>query len=90
MQYASLMWDYDHGSLPKAFDGFFTKVRDIHSYRTLSSSLVIFKVLTQNPMAQNCLKFKVFIFSMILINLISTKTRVQKKIFYEKYLLDFY
>ena len=37
VQYASLMWDYDHGSLPKAFDGFFTKVHDIHSYRTRSS-----------------------------------------------------
>ena len=28
VQYASLMWDYDHDSLPNAFKGFFTKISD--------------------------------------------------------------
>ena len=31
------MWDYDHGSLPDAFLGFFTKISDIHSHNTRSA-----------------------------------------------------
>ena len=31
------MWDFDHGSLPNALLGFFTKVSDVHSYNTRSS-----------------------------------------------------
>ena len=38
VQYASLMWDYDHDSLPNAFKGFFTKISDVHSYRTRAAS----------------------------------------------------
>ena len=38
VQNASLMWDYDHDSLPNAFKGFFTKKSDVHSYRTLAAS----------------------------------------------------
>ena len=38
VQYASLMWDFDHGSLPNAFNGYFTKISDIHSYNTRSST----------------------------------------------------
>ena len=37
VQYASLMWDYDHGSLPQVFQGFFTKISDVHSHHTRSS-----------------------------------------------------
>ena len=45
LQCASLMWDFDHGSLPDAFFGFFTKISDIHSHRTRSS--------TSNKLAKN-------------------------------------
>ena len=38
VQCASLMWDFDHGSLPDAFLGFFTKISDIHPYNTRSSA----------------------------------------------------
>ena len=38
VQYASLMWDFDHGALPNAFNGYFTKISDIHSYNTRSST----------------------------------------------------
>ena len=38
VQYASLMWDYDHGSLPQVFQGFFTKISDVHSHHTRSSA----------------------------------------------------
>jgi len=37
VQCAGLMWDYDHGSLPDAFFGFFTKISDIHSHNTRSA-----------------------------------------------------
>ena len=37
-QYAALMWDQDHGLLPKCFDSYFTKVRNIHRYDTRSAS----------------------------------------------------
>ena len=45
VQCASLMWDFDHGSLPDAFSGFFTKISDKHSYNTRSS--------TSNKLAKN-------------------------------------
>ena len=32
------MWDQDHGLLPKCFDSYFTKVRNIHRYDTRSAS----------------------------------------------------
>ena len=32
------MWDYDHGSLPDAIFGFFTKISDIHSHNTRSAA----------------------------------------------------
>ena len=32
------MWDYDHGSLPDAFFGFFTKISAIHSHNTRSAA----------------------------------------------------
>ena len=38
VQFASLMWDFDHGSLPDAFSGFFTKISDVHSHNTRSST----------------------------------------------------
>ena len=38
VQYASLMWDNDHGSLPQVFQGFFTKISDVHSHHTRSSA----------------------------------------------------
>ena len=38
VHFASLMWDFDHGSLPHVFQSFFTKISDIHSYHTRSSA----------------------------------------------------
>ena len=38
VQFASLMWDFDHGSLPNAFKGYFTKISDTHSYNTRASA----------------------------------------------------
>ena len=38
VHFASLMWDFDHGSLPHVFQGFFIKISDIHSYHTRSSA----------------------------------------------------
>ena len=33
------MFDYDHGNLPEAFSSFFSKINDIHTYKTRSASL---------------------------------------------------
>ena len=33
-QYASLMYDHDHGNLPSCFSTYFRKVEDIHSHDT--------------------------------------------------------
>ena len=32
------MWDQDHESLPKCFDSYFVKVRNIHKYETRNAS----------------------------------------------------
>ncbi len=37
-QYASLMYDQDHGNLPSCFDAYFRKVEDIHSHNTRMAS----------------------------------------------------
>ena len=37
VQYASLMWDFDHGILPHAFDDFFVPISAIHNYETRSA-----------------------------------------------------
>ena len=33
-QYAALMYDQDHGTLPRCFDNYFKQVKDIHSHQT--------------------------------------------------------
>ena len=37
-QYASLMWDYEHNSMPQRLSNLFHKISDVHSYGTRSSS----------------------------------------------------
>ncbi len=34
LQIASLMWDHDHASLPKCFDSYFLKIKNVHSHDT--------------------------------------------------------
>ena len=34
---ASFMWDFDHGTLPEAFNCYFTKVSEVHQYNTWAS-----------------------------------------------------
>ena len=36
-QTASFMWDFDHGTLPEAFNSYFTKVSDVHQHNTRAS-----------------------------------------------------
>ena len=38
IQYASLMFDQDHGNLPSCFKTYFRKVEDIHSHNTRMAS----------------------------------------------------
>ena len=38
MQYACLMWEYEHGNLPICFKQYFTKVSDIHNYETRNAT----------------------------------------------------
>ena len=33
-QYATLMYDQDHGTLPRCFDNYFKQVKEIHSHQT--------------------------------------------------------
>ena len=33
-QYAALMYDQDHGTLPRCFDNYFKQVKEIHSHQT--------------------------------------------------------
>ena len=33
-QVSSIMWDYDHNTLPKSLNSLFTKTKNVHSYRT--------------------------------------------------------
>ena len=46
-QLSLLMWDQDHGDLPKCFQSYFQKTSELHSYTTRSS--------TQNKLSQNLL-----------------------------------
>ena len=36
-QTASFMWDFYHGTLPEAFNSYFTKVSDVHQHNTRAS-----------------------------------------------------
>ena len=38
LQLSLLMWDYDHGNLPIAFNDYFIKAKDVHKYNTRFSS----------------------------------------------------
>ena len=38
MQFACLMWEFDHGNLPKCFNNYFEKVSDTHKYATRNST----------------------------------------------------
>ena len=38
LQYASLMYDQDHGDLPTCFSNYFRQVKDIHSHNTRMAS----------------------------------------------------
>ncbi len=38
LQMACLMWEYEHGNLPKCFQNYFKKVSDIHKYDTRNAS----------------------------------------------------
>ena len=38
MQFACLMWDYDHGYLPKCFNNYFFPVSGIHNYKTRNAT----------------------------------------------------
>ena len=38
LQISSLMWDYDHNTLPKALKGYFREVNLIHHYETRMAS----------------------------------------------------
>ncbi len=33
-QISCLMWDYEHGSLPKSFNKYFISLKDTHTYKT--------------------------------------------------------
>ena len=38
MQYACLMWEYEHGNLPTCFKNYFKKVSDMHNYETRNAT----------------------------------------------------
>ncbi len=38
MQYACIMWDFEHGNLPKCFTNYFRKISEIHKYKTRNST----------------------------------------------------
>ncbi len=38
IQYGCLMWDYEHGNLPKCFNTYFRAVSNSHNYRTRNAS----------------------------------------------------
>ena len=60
-QYAALMYDQDHGTLPRCFDNYFKQVNEIHSHQTRMADL---KKLSENikintiTYGKNMFKFK--------------------------------
>ncbi len=38
IQYACLMWDFDHGNLPKCFTYYFKKISDVHNHKTRNAT----------------------------------------------------
>ena len=45
LQYASLMYDQDHGNLPSSFSKYFRQVKDIHSHNT--------RMVSSNKLSEN-------------------------------------
>ena len=47
-QYAALMYDQDHGTLPRCFDNYFKQVKEIHSHQT--------RMADSNKLSENVVK----------------------------------
>ena len=94
-QYASLMWDQDHGNLPQCFEGYFKNVSSVHDhetrqayynklaeipYRTVTHGKKLFKF--KGPKILNQLK------DLIFYREAETKLTFRKR--YKEYLLNKY